>query len=160
MATDFQKTADNARQLLRGFKAVSELADAFENAGSVVQASAEAQRTLDKLRPQVEELQSAVARAKSDAKHLADAAKVKAGALLDTAQATAEAIVQQAEAEAKRVVDEANTAADAASQAADKAHAELEAASQAKQLAEQELASIEARIAKAKAAMVQLLTQE
>jgi hypothetical protein len=68
MSNKFIRAADDARRLLQGFKAVQEVADAFELAGTVMQAQAEAQAALDAFRPQLEAAKAELANVKSAAK--------------------------------------------------------------------------------------------
>jgi|GEM_PF-3756613 len=160
MTTNFQKTADDARQLLRGFKALSELADAFENTASLVQAAAEGQRQLTKLRADIVGVEADAANVKAAAKKLVDDAKARVEKIEVQARDTNAELRDNAIASAARITAEANEQVRRAIEAADKAHEELEAASQAKQLAQAELASLEERIAKARAAIFNLLKQE
>lgn len=49
---DYMQAADDARRLLRGFAAVQEVADAFDQVGGLQQAQAEAEAALEKLHAQ------------------------------------------------------------------------------------------------------------
>lgn len=130
MSNEFLQAADDAKRLLRGFSAIQTLADAFERAGSLEQAAAEADVKLAKTVPLVEEATQKIALAEktmrdaelaarlvaADAKIAADvvvgeahedAAEVRAvaAATLDAAKAQAVGIVSNAEALALAMSD-------------------------------------------------------
>ena len=105
-ATEFLQAADEARRLLRGFKALETVAAALDMAGLAEQAKGEAEAALVALKPQIDaakaELGHAltdVALAKSKAAELVDAAHERAAAI--TAAALEKANESNAAAEAK-----------------------------------------------------------
>ena len=124
--SEFLKAADDARRLLRGFKAFEEVAKALELAGVADQRKAEAESKLAFLLVQIE-----TAQAEADekaAKHAADEAAAKQ---------RADEIVAAAGAKALQIVADAQTTA---------ANAELQAASVTR-AAEERLALANAEVA-------------
>jgi chromosome segregation ATPase len=75
MSNEFLKAADDARVLLRGFNAVATLANAFEKAGSIVQAMEEAEKALPALQADTESAKAELKQAKADTQKAKDDAK-------------------------------------------------------------------------------------
>lgn len=139
--TDFLKAAADARRLLAGFKAIDQVAAAFEHVGSLQQATDEAQTQLDKLRAEIDTAKVRLAQLQSDraqaqksatsvlmqaeeaARAQRDAASQEAAAVVDAAHQQAADIVAQAEVERAKVMD----AAEAAHQMVQTAQAETKA---------------------------------
>ena len=97
-ATEMIKGADDARRLLRGFKALDELAVLLDSAGAAVQAKDEADIALAGLREQIavrhvelEQAGVAVLTAKEDAKGIVANAKAAASDILTNAERAARA---------------------------------------------------------------------
>lgn len=157
---DLQKTADDARKLLRGFKAIEDLAKAFEDTASLVQAASEAQRTLDKLRADIGSAQDQLEQARAASNAAVKDAKEQAARLLAEARADAKAVRESAAEAAKRATAAADKKVKEAEDAATAAQAEGVRAVEAKLVAERELAGLEERIAKARATIAELLKQE
>lgn len=95
-ATEMIKGADDARRLLRGFKALDELAVLLDSAGAAVQAKEEADIALAGLREQIaarhvelEQAGVAVLTAKEDAKGIVANAKAAASDILTNAERAA-----------------------------------------------------------------------
>ena len=126
--TDFLKAAADARRLLAGFKAIDQVAAAFENVGSLQQAMTEAQVALSELRAEVETTkahraqlhadrdhaqkaaQSVLMQAEEAARAQREAASQEAAAIVDAAHLQADDIVAQAEAERKKAMEAAEAA--------------------------------------------------
>ncbi len=96
MSNNFLKAADDAKRLLRGFKAFEEVAAALEMAGIAEQSKAEALKDVESLRAQIASEQAELAAAKKDVaearaktKELIEQAELKAAALLDQAKQNA-----------------------------------------------------------------------
>lgn len=96
MSNDFLKAADDAKRLLRGFKAFEEVAAALEMAGIAEQSKTDAIKYVESLRVQIASeqvelsaVQKDVAEAKAKAQELIQHAESKAAALLDQAQQNA-----------------------------------------------------------------------
>lgn len=149
----FLKAADDARRLLRGFKAFEEVATALESAGKAEQTKAEAESKLAFLLVQIEtaKIEAAeqvaqnaamLAEAQKQAEQITAAASAKAMALVADAQtqavnielaaegvkAKAQALLAQAQAEVDQAADKRAALAaecDALEKRADKARAYL-----------------------------------
>lgn len=100
MSNEFLQAADDARKLLRGFAAVQQVADAFDKAGSAVQAQAEAEAALEATKPKLLKAKEAVEKAKQAAID----AQVQADQIRADAQAEAAAIVVAAKGDAASIV--------------------------------------------------------
>ena len=154
--TDFLKAADDARTLLRGFDAVKTLADAFEQAGSIQQAQAEAQAALDALTPKVEAAAAVVAQTEANMR----AAELEAKQIVADAKAQAVDLVNAA----RRNIEQSEAELALKKTAAELGCADMVNAAQAKfdALVEQrdnvakEVEALEARVAEAKAFLAKL----
>lgn len=104
---DILKAAEDARRLLRGFKAFQEVADALEAAGTAVQSKAEAEAALVAARADIDAAKAELSGAKKD---IADA-KAKAKELREKAEADAAAIVSLAKEQAASIVEAAKVGA-------------------------------------------------
>lgn len=119
---DLMKAAADARVLLRGFKALQEVADALEDAGKAQQHAEEARAMLAGLLPQIEAAEAKLTSVREEAAGVVSEAEAEADRLLDAAGVKADEIVARAkerEAEASRAVDEAKAAGKAAQANAD-----------------------------------------
>ena len=119
---DLLKAAADARVLLRGFKALQEVADALEDAGKAQQHAEEARAMLAALLPQIVAAEGKLENAREEAARAVADAKAEAARTKDAAKAKAEEIVARAaerEAAASRTVDEAKAAGKAAAALAD-----------------------------------------
>lgn len=106
--SDYLKAADEARKILRGFKAFEEVATALELAGTSVQAKAEAEAALVGLRSdlaaaglelgavyaEAERARVAATKATADAKTAADGIVAGARSKADSIVSAAEALVE------------------------------------------------------------------
>lgn len=106
-ATDLLKGADDARRLLRGFKAFEEVAAALEQAGAAVQAREEAEASLADLRGQIvaagdelEKAQTRVTAAKDEARLIVESSRSAADGIMADAARKAESLQAQGEAAA------------------------------------------------------------
>lgn len=157
MSTGFLQAADDARRLLRGFKAFEEVAQALDAAGLIEQRTAEAQRTLADLLPKIENARQALA----DAEARAGTAEAKAKTLINEATTEAASITRTARVAAQRLADEAQAAAaEVSAQAAAKmkaADAEVTAATKQRDTILAEVKGLESRLAAAKASAAKLL---
>lgn len=106
-ATEMFKGADDARRLLRGFKALEDLANVLEQSGAAVQAKEEAETALADLRGQIaaagdelEKAQTRVTAAKDEARLIVEAARSAADGIAADAGRKAESLRAQADADA------------------------------------------------------------
>ena len=157
MSNEFIQAADDARRLLRGFKAFEEVAQALELTGNVVQARAEAAAALEALQPQVETAKADLAELKAQAK----AAKAKSAEALEAAKLQADLVTASAQAKADDLIATAVQAlAKAQAEAADVAlasvavHAKAELARDA---VAAETTALQAKLDKLKAQAAKLL---
>lgn len=104
MSNEFLKAADDAKRLLKGFAGIQQVADAFEKAGSAIQAQEEAEKAIPKLQAEAAELITAVGQAKLDVK----SAKQDAKDIVAKAQEAAEGILLDANNKAQLVKSEAD----------------------------------------------------
>ena len=157
MATDLIKAADDARRLLRGFKAFAEVAEALDATGQLELRAAEATRTLAALSGQLVTAQADIAAAKAEASAARAAVKVdtakvlaranaEAGEIQDAARAAVRALEVAAQAEVVKAKDAARLAKVAEIDAVGKRNALLA-----------ECEALEARLAETKAAVAKLL---
>ena len=157
MASDLIKAADDARRLLRGFKAFAEVAEALEVAGQAEQRKLEAETQLAAIQPQIEVAKTDVLIAKGKAKQITADAEEKATKLVAAAEVSATQIVVRAEAEAAGAVKATDNAV---LQAKESARAAREAYSQAlhdRDALLKECEAHEVRLAKAQASIAKLL---
>lgn len=154
---EFLKAADDARRLLSGFKSVAQVADAFEQAGRVVQAKTEAEAKLAFLLTQIE-----TAKVEAEglaAKHAADesAAQLRTAELVAAAQAKALTIVADAQTAAANTELAAEQIKAQASALLAQAQTEVLAAVAKREQLEQDCEALEKRLAKAQAQIAKLL---
>lgn len=93
MATDLIKAADDARRILKGFKAFAEVADALEAAGQIEQRTVEAQRVLAEIQPKVAAARAEIDAAQAEAKAIVAKAKEQAAGHVEAAKQHAADIV-------------------------------------------------------------------
>ena len=154
---DLLKAAADARVLLRGFKALQEVADALEDAGKAQQHAEEARAMLAALLPQIEAAEEKLTSVRAEAAGVVSEAKAEAGRLRDAAEVKADEIVARAkerEAEASRAVDAAKSECKAAQANADAVVREAKAKRDALQA---ECFDFEKRVDAAKERIAQLL---
>lgn len=156
MATDLIKAADDARRILKGFKAFAEVADALDAAGQIEQRTAEAQRVLADLQPKIEAAKAAVADAEEQASNTLAVASQQAAGLVDSAKVKADRIVSDAQARADRVNATADTVAINAGLTSKKVVEEVKEALAQRNALAKECDELEARLAKAKAYLATL----
>lgn len=159
MSNEFMKAADDARRLLRGFKAVEEVANAFELAGTVMQAQAEALAALDALKPQIEAAKAELANVKSAAKaeHIKSLkalgdSKSQADLVLKAAQDKADDLLSAA----KLTLAHAKTEADELTAAAAEA---LELSRKTRDAVAEETIALQAKLDDLKATAARLLAE-
>lgn len=142
MSNDVLKAADDARRFLRGFAAINEVATAFEQAGSVLQAKDEAEKALAELRREVAEQQEVLAAAERDlaaakqqARDVVAAAKEKAEQTVADATETIAGMKAGVDTYKAEVTVACNAAAKASAKKVDEALAQrLELAAEVKEL--------------------------
>lgn len=152
----YLQAADDARRLLRGFAAVSELADAFEEVGKLEQARAEHEGILVQLRTdlgsikeQIEQANTELAAVRQDASKTVADAKAIAEGIVSTAQLQADSIAFKADAS----VIEAN---DKVAAAVDQGKQDLEALRLQHEGLAAEVKALEDRVAEARAYLAKL----
>ena len=157
MSNKFIRAADDARRLLQGFKAVQEVADAFELAGTVMQAQAEAQTALDALKPQLEAARAELTNVKSAAK----AEHVKSLKALGESKSQADLVIKAAQdkaddllSAARLTLAHAKTEADEIQAAAAEA---LELSRKARDAVAEEIVALQAKLDELKATAARLL---
>jgi len=157
MSNEFIQAADDARRLLSGFRAIETVAAAFEKAGSVEQARAEAEAALAALLPQIEAGKAALAEARVQAKAVAaKAADVEAAASVRAAEITDAALIEANELKAAA----ASVLADAKTQVAELVAASdrsLAVATEARNAVEAETMALQAKLDALKAQAAALL---
>jgi hypothetical protein len=151
------QAADEARRLLRGFRAFEEVAQALDAAGLIEQRTAESQRVLAELQPQIESARKALA----DAEAHAGNAAAKASTLVNEATANAAEITRAARVEAQRLADATEAAAkereDQATKKVKQADVKTAEAAKARDAIATEVKGLETRLAAAKASAAKLL---
>ena len=157
MSNDLIKAADDARRLLRGFKAFAEVADALEAVGQLELRAKEAANILAGLQVQVAAAQTDVSIAKVEASEIVADAKSAAGKLVAKAEVKASEILGAAQTAAKDVEAKAtdlvaNRLAESVSAAAARDSALVKSDALVK-----ECEALEARLAKAQASVAKLL---
>jgi chromosome segregation ATPase len=157
MSTSFLQAADDARRLLRGFRAFEEVAQALDAAGLIEQRTAEAQRTFDELQPKIEAARAELA----DAYARIDRAQAEGRTLISEATAAAAETTRAARVEAQRLADATEEAAkEREAQAAKKvkeADVKVASAAQVRDAIAAEVEALESRLAAAKASAAKLL---
>lgn len=156
MSNDFLKAADDARRLLRGFKAFEEVAAALEAAGIAEQSKTEALKDVESLRVQIASEKAELAAAKKDAaearakaKELIEQAELKAAALLEHTQQKAIAAAEKVRGEADAYLAAKTAEVDAVVNQQRKAEARVDSLSV-------EVKDLEARVEKARAYLAKL----
>lgn len=156
MSNDFLKAADDARRLLRGFKAFEEVAAALEAAGIAEQSKTEALKDVESLRVQIASEKAELAAAKKDAaearakaKELIEQAELKAAALLEHTQQKAIAAAEKVRCEADAYLAAKTAEVDAVVNQQRKAEACVDRLSV-------EVKELEARVEKARAYLAKL----
>lgn len=156
MSNDFLKAADDARRLLRGFKAFEEVAAALEAAGIAEQSKTEALKDVESLRVQIASEKAELAAAKKDAaearakaKELIEQAELKAAALLEHTQQKAIAAAEKVRGEADAYLAAKTAEVDAVVNQQRKAEARVGSLSV-------EVKELEARVEKARAYLAKL----
>jgi hypothetical protein len=155
--TDLIKAADDARRILKGFKAFAEVADALEAAGKIEQRTAEAQRVLAEVLPKIDAAQAAVVEAQAKAASLAAAAHADANRIVDVARAEAEGIVKTAWDEHGRVTSLGQTQKAKYDDAVGKLKAKFDEIVGKRDALEAECNALEQRLAEARAQVSKLL---
>lgn len=156
MSNDFLKAADDARRLLRGFKAFEEVAAALEAAGIAEQSKTEALKDVESLRVQIASEKAELAAAKKDAaearakaKELIEQAELKAAALLEHTQQKAIAAAEKVRGEADAYLAAKTAEVDSVVNQQRKAEARVGSLSV-------EVKELEARVEKARAYLAKL----
>jgi hypothetical protein len=144
------KAADDARRLLRGFKAFEEVAAALEAAGTIEVRVAEAQKLLADLGPQIDAAKGDLAEVQAQAVQIRTAAKEKAEIIAGTAGAKALTLMADAEAKAQEIVLEAEGIKVRAEEVRAVAHKEAADALGKRDLLAAEVKDLEARAEKAR----------
>ena len=157
MATDLMKAADDARRILKGFKAFAEVADALEAAGQVEQRTVEAQRVLAEIQPQVAAARAEIDKAQAEAKQVLADAKAQADKLVAKAEDRASEILAAAQAEASQALTDADQLVAERKGAAVSAAAARDTALVKRDALLKECNELEARLAKAQASIAKLL---
>ena len=157
MSNEYLKAADNAKRLLAGFKAVADVADAFEKVGSLVQAEKEARNALFELQGQIDiakaelaNVQDAAAKLKQEAMDVLARAKADADASLAIVSKECEKVIAESKAQAAELLADAKAHADAMGAQAAEAIARRDEAAK-------DLEDLETRLAKARAQAAKLL---
>ena len=150
------KAADDARRLLRGFRAFEEVAQALEAAGQAVQTKAEAEAALATLNGELDKACIAVCEAKAELASVNAATKAK----LDKAEADALVVAQTAKDAADRMAADARAVMDDAEAKGREIVAQAEAAAADVQAKRDALAAevddLEKRAEKARAYLAKL----
>lgn len=120
--SDYLKAADEARKILRGFKAFEEVATALELAGTSVQAKAEAEAALVVLRSDI----ATAVRDVADAKAEAERARVAANKATADAKTAADGIVAGARSKADAIVSAAEALAESKAETGQLAQADAD----------------------------------
>lgn len=123
--SNLKQSADDARRLLRGFKAFEEVATALDNAATLEQRESELKTSIevlskerDGLAGKVREAKERVAKARDAANTTLDKAKADADAIVSAAQVAADTLSLRAREEASTIVSAAQAAADTLSRQA------------------------------------------
>ena len=157
MSTDLIKAADDARRLLRGFGALSQVAEALEAVGQLELRAKEATNILAGLQVQVADAQAALAEHKAAAKHHIESTRDQAGKLTAKAEVKASEILGAAQTEAKAFETTANELVTARQAEAVSAAAARDSALVKRDALLKECEALEARLAKAQASVAKLL---
>jgi hypothetical protein len=155
--TDYVKAAADARQLLRGFRAFDEMAEAFESVGQMIAAKQEAEKTLADVSARIDAAKAELWAVNGSVVKVAADAKAHAASVIKTAEKRAADLIAGAEknaAEAKEAADALMADAKAALTAARK---EAALAVDVRDAAQRELAEIEDKLEKARKQIAKLL---
>ncbi len=147
------QAADEVRKILRGFKAVEQVADALEQAGSIEAARKDAEKKLAELRGLIVESEQKLSTANAEVESAKDAVKQ----VVADANAKAKDKVGKAEAKAAEIIADAQVTVAELQAKAQNAKAELDATIADTVVANKELADIERKIAKAKSDIAKLI---
>ena len=150
------KAADDARRLLRGFKAFEEVAAALEQVGTLEQRAAEAKQVLADLGPKIDAAKAEVIDSQAKAAQILAAAKTQAEAIAGAAGAKAQAIVADAETRAQNIVFDAEGVKVRAEELRAVAHAEAAKGLEMRDRLAAEVKDLEARAEKARAYLAKL----
>ena len=150
------KAADDARRLLRGFKAFEEVATALELAGVAEQRTAEADAKLAGLQAQINQAQADLERITADGAAAKAAAEDRAREIVQGAIATGEQVRAEAQASAQAVKAEADAYLAAKSAEVDALVATQRQAEEARDALAAEVKDLEARAEKARAYLAKL----
>lgn len=156
MSNEFIKAADDARRLLRGFRAFEEVAAALAKTGEIVQARAEAETALAALQPQIAEARAAVSEAMAQADKILADAREEGERITGAAGAKALVLVADAETSAQNIVFEAEGVKVKAEELRAVAHKEAADALDKRDLLAAEVKDLEARAEKARAYLAKL----
>jgi DNA-binding helix-hairpin-helix protein with protein kinase domain len=155
--TDYVKAAADARQLLRGFRAFEDLAQAFESVGQMLAHKAEAEAALGRLQGEVTKAQLELAAAQDQAKAELVSARIKAEDIVAKAEKRAADLIAAEEARAVEIAAAAAEKAHAIHEAAKQAKAEQLQAEVARDAAQRELTELESGIKKSRNQLAKLL---
>lgn len=155
--TNLIKAADDARRILKGFKAFAEVADALEAAGQVEQRAAEAQETLAALLPKIADARAEVAAAEAQAANTVALASQQAAGLVAKAEVKVSEMLATAQAQAAEKVAAADKLVAERQAAAVSAAAERDTALVKRNALDKEIAELEAKLAKTKGQIAKLL---
>lgn len=144
------KAADDARRLLRGFKAFEEVAAALEQVGTLEQRRAETLKVLNDLAPLIEAGKAEVAAAYAKADAIVLDAKADAEKVTGAAGAKALTLVADAETKAQNILLEAEGIKVRAEEVRAVAHAEAAKALEMRDKLAAEVKDLEARAEKAR----------
>jgi len=154
---ELSEAADEARRLLRGFKAFDQVAAALDRAASIEQSMAEHQAAIAKARVELDNVRADVVHAKELGDKEREAALADVHNAIEGAKVKAAAIVAEADALATRMGTELGEDVHDAEQARDAALAERDAAEKRRDELKVEVEALEARLAAAEAAKVAAL---
>lgn len=157
MSNEYLKAADDAKRLLAGFKAVADVAEAFEKVGSLVQAEKEAQKSLAELRPELDKVKQQIADGKAKAAELVAAAEKRAEQVVADGQAQADALIASAKASAEKTQAEAGEYLARAKETVEVTNAEVAEAQAKRDGLATECQLLEGKLEKLKAQAAKLL---
>lgn len=157
MSNDLIKAADDARRLLRGFKAFAEVADALESVGQLELRAKEATNILVGLQAQVAAAQTNLEVTRLETLEIMADAKSAAGKLTAKAEVKASEILGAAQTAGKAFETTANEFVTARQAEAVSAAALRDSALVKRDTLVKECEALEARLAKAQASVAKLL---
>lgn len=156
MAANLTKAADDARRLLRGFKAFAEVAEALEAVGQLEQRQAEAEKVLVDLAPKIDAERAELQRLAAQCEALVVTARGEADTIKAEAKAAALATVESASRAAAEIAADADALRATAESAACAALAAAGAELAKRDALEAECVEIEKRADKARAFIAKL----